>query len=324
VVWGGEGGPGFFDDGWRSAGVGALAERGGGEEFGVAVGAVARAEEVEEAVLADGDGGWGGGFGGRRCWRLVVCCWLRGYRGLSGDRDEIQGFFAPLRMTTFNRGRSVRGGSSCRRWWRGGGLRVGCGRGLEGLKGDLEGVDELTGAAGVDGVLGEAVDDGGEGDEDGGAILDWRQLHAGELGIDEDTVVFAVGLLDVVVVAIIFAFECGRAAALAGWSLVVVAVVVACEVWQWLRHGYPPGYRFCMIFQTNHLRAIENTDHENKGLSFHDLQNAGVMVSLELVCVAHLDLGRHKPGAGGFCLYLDVIIRGVSSGEVWKCWGGTH
>jgi hypothetical protein len=37
-----------------------------------------------------------------------------------------------------------------------------------------------------------------------------------------------------------------------------------------------------MIFQTNHLRAIEKADHENKRLSFYDLQNAGVMVSLEL------------------------------------------
>jgi hypothetical protein len=26
--------------------------------------------------------------------------------------------------------------------------------------------------------------------------------------------------------------------------------------------------------------------------------------------------GRHKPGAGGFCLYLTSIIRRVSSGEV--------
>jgi hypothetical protein len=43
-----------------------------------------------------------------------------------------------------------------------------------------------------------------------------------------------------------------------------------------------PRYRFCMIFQTNQLRAIENTDLENKGLILQDLQNAGVMVSLEL------------------------------------------
>ena len=47
-----------------------------------------------------------------------------------------------------------------------------------------------------------------------------------------------------VVVAIIFAFEGERAAALAGWSLVAVALMVATEVWNWCRHGVPPGYRF--------------------------------------------------------------------------------
>jgi hypothetical protein len=83
------------------------------------------------------------------------------------------------------------------------------GRQREGLHGDLEAVDHLAGAAGVDGVLGEAVDDGGEGDEDAGAVLDCGNLHAGDFGVDEDAVIFAVGLLDVVLVAVIFAFECG-------------------------------------------------------------------------------------------------------------------
>ena len=55
VVWGGEGWTGFFDDGWRRAGVWTLGEFGGGEEFGVAGGAVARTQEVEETLLADGD-----------------------------------------------------------------------------------------------------------------------------------------------------------------------------------------------------------------------------------------------------------------------------
>jgi hypothetical protein len=117
---------------------------------------------------------------------------------------------------------------------------------LEGLEGHLEGVDELAGAAGVDGVLAEAVDDGGEGDEDAGAVFDRRQVHAGELGVDEEAAVGAGGLLDQVVVAIIFAFEGGRAATLAGWSLVVVAGLVATEIWNWLWHGVPPlGYRNC-------------------------------------------------------------------------------
>ena len=113
-------------------------------------------------------------------------------------------------------------------------------RGFEGSEGDLEAVDHLAGAAGVDGVLGEAVDDGGEGDEDAGAVLDGRKLHAGDLGIDEDAAVAAGGVLDVVVVAVIFAFECGRAATLAGWSLVMVAGLVAIEVWNWFWHGAPP------------------------------------------------------------------------------------
>jgi len=62
----------------------------------------------------------------------------------------------------------------------------------------------VAGAAGVDGVLGEAMDDGDEREEDAGAVLDCGQLHAGDLGIDEDAA--AVGVLDVVVVAVILAF----------------------------------------------------------------------------------------------------------------------
>ena len=117
-------------------------------------------------------------------------------------------------------------------------------RGFEGSEGDLQAVDHLAGAASVDGVLGEAVNDGGEGDEDAGAVLDGRKLHAGDLGVDEDAAVAAGGVLDVVVVAVIFTFECGRAATLAGWGLVVVAGLVAIEVWNWFWHGVPPGYRF--------------------------------------------------------------------------------
>jgi hypothetical protein len=71
------------------------------------------------------------------------------------------------------------------------------------------------------------------------------QLHAGDLGIDEDAAVAAGGVLDVVVVAVIFAFECGRAATLTGWSLVVVAGLVAIEVWNWFWHGAPPWVSIC-------------------------------------------------------------------------------
>jgi hypothetical protein len=130
-------------------------------------------------------------------------------------------------------------------------------RGFEGPEGDLEGVDHLAGAAGVDGVLGEAVDDGGEGDEDGGSVLDGRNFHAGDFGIDEEVAIVTFGL-EVMVVAIIFAFECGRAATLAGWGLIVVAVVVAGEVWSGLRRGVPSlGIDSCIIFQTNHLAIVD-------------------------------------------------------------------
>jgi len=56
LVWSSESGSGLLDDlGWR-AGIAALGEFVGGEEFGVAGGAVAGAEEVEEVLLADGEG----------------------------------------------------------------------------------------------------------------------------------------------------------------------------------------------------------------------------------------------------------------------------
>jgi hypothetical protein len=63
---------GFFDDLWRGSGVWALGKFVGGEEFGVATGAVARTQEVEETLLANGNGGgnW------RGCWLLVAGCWL--------------------------------------------------------------------------------------------------------------------------------------------------------------------------------------------------------------------------------------------------------
>ena len=158
------------------------------------------------------------------------------------------------------------------------------GAGLEGLKGDLEGVDDLAGAAGVDGVFTEAMDDGGEGDEDGGAVLDGGQVHAGDFGVDEDTPLAALNVLEVVVIAVVLAFHRRRAATLAAWGLVVVALLIATEVWNWRRHRcIPPrgyrlvhdlpnkpltGYRLCMILKT-------------KARNLQDQESAGVMVSLE-------------------------------------------
>jgi len=56
-LWRGQGGSGFRDDFRWCPGIAAFGELGGGEEFGVAMGAVARTQEVEESLLTDGDGG---------------------------------------------------------------------------------------------------------------------------------------------------------------------------------------------------------------------------------------------------------------------------
>jgi hypothetical protein len=138
----------------------------------------------------------------------------------------------------------------------GGGAGALAGRRFEGSHGDLQAVDHLAGAAGVDGVLGETVDDGGEGDEDAGAVLDGRNLQAGDFRVDEDAALLAAYFGDVVVVAVVFAFDRGRTATGAGWGLVVVALVVAIGVWKWCRHGVPLGIDSCMIFQTNHLPVL--------------------------------------------------------------------
>ena len=53
-------------------------------------------------------------------------------------------------------------------------------------------------------------------------------------------------------------------------------------VWNWLRHGTPPGYQSCMIFQTNHLADATCMILKTKEMIFQDTQNARVMVSLEL------------------------------------------
>jgi hypothetical protein len=173
---------------------------------------VARAEEIEKALLGDRDG-------------------LRDGRVGGGVRVIFRLHGGGLRLGA---------GAVCRLCcWGMWGSAALAGRRFEGSHSDLEAVDHLAGAAGVDGVLSEAVDDGGEGDEDGGAVFDDWKFHAGDLGIDEDAI-GTFGVLDVVVVAVVFAFEGGRAAALAGWSLVMVALLVATEVWNWCRHSVPP------------------------------------------------------------------------------------
>ncbi len=193
----------------------ALGEFFGWEELGVAVVAVARAQEVEQALLGDVDG-----FG-RSCGSGFVR-WRRGVggsgrRGLSVRLDCVRGKRrTPLRMT---------------------GFRCGCGLGgrlgWEGVEQRQEAVDHLAGAFGVDGVLAEAVDDGGDGGEDGGSILEDGELQAGDLRVDEDAALGAVGVLEVMVITVVLAAHGGRAAAIAGGSVDVMTLEIGFDV----RHG---------------------------------------------------------------------------------------
>jgi hypothetical protein len=99
------------------------------------------------------------------------------------------------------------------------------------------------------------VDDGGEGDEDRTAVLEDGNVHAGDLGIDEMAVAGAFVAPDLMVIAIVFAAHGGRSAAVAGGSVIVVALLVATWIWNWCWHGrtLPWVSNLCMIFQTNHL-----------------------------------------------------------------------
>jgi len=240
VVAGGrrQGGAGLLNDLGRGAGVGTLGEFLGWEQLGIAVIAVARAEEVDEAFLGDEDGlgrsrvRWRSDAGG--CGR----CSLSGF--LRQAQDWLFGFAlrASLRMTVFVG-------------------RCGGRFGWEGAEHGVEGVDHLAGAGGVDGVLGEAVEDGGESGEDGGAVLDDGDLHAGDFGVDEEAALVAPGVLEVVVKAVILAFEGGRAAAVAGGRVDVMALEIGFNVWNGEWHGSPLGVcDFRMIFQTNHLPVL--------------------------------------------------------------------
>ena len=162
----------------------ALGEFVSGEEFGVATGAVARAQGVEEALLGDGDGCRGG-------WVR----WPSGVYGFGGRSPSGSfGSLRSLRMTALVR-------------VSGGGLRLGDGAALakrwfESWHSDLEAIDHLAGAASVDGIVGEAMNNCGQSDEDGGAFFDDRNLHASDIGVDEDAVILAIGVLNVVVIAV--------------------------------------------------------------------------------------------------------------------------
>lgn len=49
------------------------------------------------------------------------------------------------------------------------------------------------------------------------------------------------------------------------------------------REGTPPRYPFCMVFQTNDLSARDTAKSRKQTRYRQDLQNAGVIVSFELM-----------------------------------------
>ena len=82
---------------------------------------------------------------------------------------------------------------------------------------------------------------------------------------------------------------------------------VSSPLLQELRTGTPPGYRF-----------MHNLP--NKPLTGHTI--CKILITKETICkifkTQQLSFlwrsGRHKPEAGGFCLYFKLIIRGLSRG----------
>ena len=118
-----------------------------------------------------------------------------------------------------------------------GGLFDGFGLGLvffglgEGLRGDLQGVEEEAGAAVVEGHVGDAGDDLVERELDRGAVFDRGELEG--LGVRRGGVGDAAVLVEV---AEVLATEAGRLAAAAGGQDVAALVADRCFGW----HGYPP------------------------------------------------------------------------------------
>ncbi len=88
-----------------------------------------------------------------------------------------------------------------------------CGRQVAG--GDLQAVEEQSGAFGVEVVGGEAGEDFGDGELDGGSVFEVSDRKRGLFGA-AFAKVFHRAAVVVVKIAEIFFLECGRAAATAG------------------------------------------------------------------------------------------------------------
>ena len=80
--------------------------------------------------------------------------------------------------------------------------------------GDLQTVEEQSGAFGVEVVGGEAAEDFGDGELDGGAVFEVPQREGGLLAATVSEVFHRAAIL-VVKIAEFFLFECGRSAAMA-------------------------------------------------------------------------------------------------------------
>ena len=103
-------------------------------------------------------------------------------------------------------------------------------------RGDLEAVEEQSGAFGVEVVGGEAAQDFGDGKLDGGAVFELADGEGGLLGAALSEVFHRAAIL-VVKIAKRFLFECGRAATMAGGEdVAALETGVGCVGHAW---GYP-------------------------------------------------------------------------------------
>jgi hypothetical protein len=114
--------------------------------------------------------------------------------------------------------------------------------------GDLEAVEEEAGAAGVDVVRGDALEDFTDGGLDGGAVFRERDFEGGAAALAGAWVGrgFAGG---VVVVAEVFSAEAWAAAAVAVGEDVAALVAPGC--FDGVLHVFPPhgGTFWCKVFE---------------------------------------------------------------------------
>ena len=113
--------------------------------------------------------------------------------------------------------------------------------------GDLEAVEEETGAAGVEVVGGETLEDEADGELDGGAVLKDRELDGGAAGF-AGVGVGAGTAGGVVVVAEVLVAERGAAAAVAvGEDVAALEAfgLLWLVLWRGVFHGVSPPGRKC-------------------------------------------------------------------------------